>query len=125
MLCIATGGHLIAIATTAFTLSWTHSVEHTTWRESWQISGDRLRLVEASVEGPGAGIALPDGARKTANGWTFIPELRPLARLTLAASGMTASGWAICAGETCHELGRDAGGPIQIWAASTCSADPS
>jgi hypothetical protein len=125
MLCIATGGNILALATTTFALSWTHSVERTDWRESWRIIGDRLQLVEASVEGPGAGIALPAGAEMTPRGWVFTPELPPLPRLVLAASGMTHSGWTLCAGSACRELGTAAGRPIEIWAAPICKADKS
>ena len=120
MLCIATGGTILALATTIFTLSWTHSVERTDWRESWRIIGDRLQLVEASVEGPGAGIALPEGAEMTPEGWVFTPELPPLPRLVLAASGMTQSGWTLCTGRACAELGTAPGPPIEIWAAPVC-----
>ena len=122
MLCIATGGNLLALAATAFTLSWTHSVEQTTWREAWRVAGDRLQVVEASVEGPGAGIALPENARMTAEGWSYVPDLPPLPRLTLAASGMTPSAWMLCAESDCHELGAEAGAPVEIWVAESCIA---
>jgi hypothetical protein len=119
-LCILAGGKLLSLAATAFTLSWTHSVEHTIWSETWRVAGDRLQVVEARVEGAGAGISLPDGAQMTPTGWIYQPDLPPLRRLVLAASGTTPSGWSLCAAETCHELGAEAGAPVEIWAAPLC-----
>jgi len=120
MLCIATSGTLLALATSSFTLSWTHSVERTEWRETWRIAGDRLQLIEAIVEGPGAGIALTDGAVMTAGGWVYKPAVPPLPRLVLAASGATLSGWRLCAAGECHDLGTVAGTPVELWAAAAC-----
>jgi hypothetical protein len=123
MLCIAAGGDLLVLAATAFTLSWTHSVERTHWHESWRIIGGQLQVVEARVEGPGAGIAIPHGARMTPKGWVYRPELPPLPRLVLAASGLTPSAWTLCTEGKCHELGAAAGEPVTIWAAPTCAAE--
>lgn len=121
MLCIATAGNLLALAATTFTLSWTHSVERTEWRESWQIAGDRLQLVEASVEGPGAGIDVPEGARMTPTGWIYRPTLPPQPRLLLAASGMTPSAWTLCTPDLCHDLGATPSAPITLWSAPDCA----
>jgi hypothetical protein len=120
MLCIATAGNLLALATTTFTLSWTHSVEHTQWRETWRLTDNQLQLVEARVEGPGAGIAIPDNATMTPTGWIYQPTLPPQSHLLLAASGMTPSAWTLCADRECHELGATAGDPIELWAAADC-----
>ncbi len=120
MLCIAAGGNIMAIAATAFTLSWTHSVERTQWHESWRIIEGHLQVVEAMVEGPGAGIAVPQGAQMTPNGWVYKPELPPLPRLMLAASGMTPSAWTLCTRDLCHELGAASGDPVAIWPAPAC-----
>jgi hypothetical protein len=122
MLCVAAAGQLLSLAVTAFTLSWTHSVEHTEWLERWQVAGEFLQLAEAQVEGPGAGIHLPEGARMTPTGWTYRPRLPPQPRLTLAASGATGAGWTLCTIEGCHELGHAAGPPIELWAAADCAA---
>lgn len=120
MLCVAAGGKLLALAATTFTLSWTHSVERTTWFEAWRVTGDRLQVVTARVEGPGAGIALPEGATMTPTGWVYRPDLPPLPRLVLAASGTTPSGWRLCALGSCRVLGATAAAPIEIWAAPLC-----
>ena len=121
MLCIVAGDTLLALAAAAFTLSWTHSVERTEWWESWQIADGKLQVIEARVEGAGAGIAVPAGARMTPQGWVFRPETAPLTRLVLAASGTTPSGWTLCTDAGCHELGATAGRPIEIWSSVNCA----
>jgi len=125
MLCIASAGALTALMATSFSLSWTHSVELTQWREEWRVSGERLALVRASVEGPGAGIAVPPDAVWENGRWTYVPELPPLASLDLAASGATPSPWTLCpdAGQ-CLTLGQDPGAAIRLWAAPDCTQDP-
>lgn len=125
MLCVAAAGQLLSLAVTAFTLGWTHSVEHTEWLERWRVAGDFLQLEEAQVEGPGAGIHLPEDARRTATGWAYRPRLPPLPRLTLAASGTTGAGWSFCTELGCRELGDVSSAPIEIWAAADCTATAS
>ena len=124
MLCIATAGNALALAVTTFTLSWTHSVEHTQWRETWQVRDRQLQLIKATVEGPGAGIDVPQGARMTPDGWTYRPNLPPQSTLLLAASGMTPSSWLLCADGDCHELGKGVGEEVALWAAPTCGLTP-
>ena len=119
-LCIAAGGKIIALAATSFSLSWTHSVEQTLWEEQWAIVDGRLAVIEATVQGSGAGIALPDNAIRTEDGWTYRPSLPPLERLSLAASGATPSAWTLCAGAQCMELGAQAGEAIVLWADDQC-----
>jgi len=121
MLCIAAAGVVTALSVPGFTLSWTHSVERTEWRERWRIKEHELVLVEASVEGAGAGIDLPDDALWSDGHWTFRPRLKPLVSLSLAASGATTGGWTLCPLETdCLMLGAEAGEPVRIWADETC-----
>lgn len=124
MLCVAAAGQVLSLAVTAFTLGWTHSVEHTEWLEQWRVQDGALRLEEARVQGPGAGIHLPEGAQMTADGWVYRPELPPQRRLVLAASGATGAGWSLCTELGCEELGRAAGEPIEIWPAADCTAPP-
>ncbi|WP_108398667.1 DUF1850 domain-containing protein [Devosia submarina] len=123
-LCIASAGGIITILAASFSLSWIHSVEKTTWVEHWHVEGDRLALSSASVEGSGAGIDLPPDAVWKDGRWTYRPDLAPLRRLDLAASGATLSGWQLCADENCHELGATPGEPVSIWASDVCSAEP-
>ena len=50
-LCLfALGGALLAsLPGTQFTLSWTHSIEKTEWREAWTVEAGRLRPTEARI----------------------------------------------------------------------------
>lgn len=121
MLCIAAAGVVTALAASSFTLSWTHSVEHTEWRESWLVQDNRLHLVEASVEGAGAGIAVPPDAIWADGRWTYTPDLPPLPSLNLAASGMTPSPWTLCTSDSpCLTLGAEPDATIRLWTAETC-----
>ena len=119
-LCIAASGTIIALAANAFTLSWTHSVEKTLWRERWIVIENQLEVVEGTVQGSGAGIYLPDNAHRTGEGWTYVPALAPLDTLSLAASGMTPSPWTLCTEDQCLELGAEAGDTVTLWAAAQC-----
>lgn len=105
-LCLfALGGALLAsLPGGAFTLSWTHSIEKTEWREQWSIDAGRLRLVEARIRGTGAGMEPGPDARMTADGWmAWRPDLPPQDSVTLAASGFTAE-HRLCAGGDCRPL---------------------
>ena len=114
MICIAAAGKTVTLAAAAFTLSWVHSVERTRWEEDWRLDAGRLRLVEARVEGTGAGMEIPDGARREGTYWAYSPALPPQPRLVLASSGATRSGWTVCAGGRCLEVGASAGEPVTI-----------
>ena len=121
MLCIAAAGIITALATPSFTLSWTHSVERTQWQESWSVEEGGLRLVAASVEGSGAGIAVPDDAVWADGRWTYAPRLPLLESLDLAASGMTPSPWTLCpADDECLTLGSEPGQGARLWAGADC-----
>lgn len=122
-LCIATGGTVLALAASTFTLSWVHSVEKTRWDEHWQVADERLEVVEARVRGSGAGIDLPENARSTPDGWIYRPERTPIPRLLLAASGATPSGWTLCAADRCLELAAEPGEPVAIWATQALTCD--
>lgn len=122
-LCVAAlgGAVLAALPGPSFTLSWTHSVEKTEWREVWSIRGDRLVLDEARVRGTGAGMEPPPDARLVggaAGGWfVWTPRLDPQPRIVLAASGFTAD-HSLCAGDDCRPLhawtGGASPGPLEL-----------
>lgn len=124
-LCVAASGNLIALAASAFSLTWTHSVEKTEWVENWVLMENRLQLEQARVTGSGAGIGLPDDAVWRDGVWTYRPELAPLEQLNLAASGATLSPWTLCTSQTCLQLGEGAEEPIRIWAADPCTLSSS
>ncbi|QDZ00669.1 DUF1850 domain-containing protein [Nitratireductor mangrovi] len=113
-LCLIAGAKATAIAATAFTLSWTHSVERTSWREDWRVTPQGLVLEEARVQGSGAGMEPPEGAVLADGWWVYRPALPPLPALVLAASGATAGGWRLCAGGECRTLGSASGAPITL-----------
>lgn len=104
-LCIATASGVTKLAITLFTLSWTHSVEKTSWQEDWRIANGRLEIVEARVEGSGAGMEPGVAARFDGRFWRWRPALAPLAELALRNSQAIPEGWKLCSGQTCHILG--------------------
>jgi hypothetical protein len=101
--CIAGAGAALRIATTAFTLSWTHTVEKTDWLESWLVAPDRLILTEARVAGSGAGMEPPPEARLQGNVYVWRPnEAR---REIVLRRDPHAGDWTLCANERCDALG--------------------
>ncbi len=104
-LCLtALGGALLAaLPGTAFTLSWTHSIEKTEWREAWRVEAGRLVLAEARVRGTGAGMEPGPDARRIDGWWVWVPVLTPQDRVTLAASAFTAD-HRLCADTRCRSL---------------------
>ncbi|AKI00005.1 protein of unknown function (DUF1850) [Hoeflea sp. IMCC20628] len=113
-LCVAAAGKAIVIATGIFSLSWTHSVEKTEWREDWRVTPGGLELTEARVKGSGAGMDPGEGAKLENGWWVWTPELPLVPELVLAASGATVSGWNLCHAVECMELGADAEVPVRI-----------
>jgi hypothetical protein len=118
-LCILSAGKLTALAVSAFTLSWTHSVEKVRWQESWQVTGEGLRVVEARVQGSGAGMDPPEGSRFVDGWWVYRPQVPPQRSVLLASSGATVGGWRLCSEAGCRELGEEAGAPVEL---SACDA---
>ncbi|KAA0684703.1 DUF1850 domain-containing protein [Azospirillum brasilense] len=105
------GAVLAALPGSAFSLSWTHSVEKTEWREEWRIEDGRLVLAEARVKGGGAGMEPPAGARLAAGWWVWVPAVPPLERVVLAASSFTPE-HELCVEGTCRPLHGWIGGPM-------------
>jgi hypothetical protein len=102
-LCIAAGGAVTALALSAFTLSWTHSIEKIRWEEDYVVEGQALRLVEARVRGHGAGMEPPEGSWLAQGVWHYRPALPPLPALRLANSRFTA-GYEFCKQGHCRPL---------------------
>lgn len=113
-LCVLAGGKTVAFAFSAFTLAWTHSAQKTRWEEDWRVRPDGLEIVEARVQGSGAGMEPPADAVLQDGWWTYVPSLSRLPELVLAASGATGEGWTICADGRCAALGATAGQPLRL-----------
>ena len=73
-----------------------------------------LELVEARVQGSGAGMEPPEGARLAGGWWTWRPARPPQRELLLAASGATGGGWTLCAAGACREIGAAAAAPLRL-----------
>jgi len=104
-LCILAAGKVSVLAVSAFTLSWTHSIEKTRWQEDWRVTPAGLEIVAARVKGSGAGMEPPQGAVLDDGWWSYRPKVGPQPTVRLAASGATGAGWTLCADQTCLELG--------------------
>ncbi|WP_019169935.1 DUF1850 domain-containing protein [Pseudaminobacter salicylatoxidans] len=114
-ICILAGGKLTVLAAAAFTLSWTHSVEKTRWQESWQVTpAGQLRIVEARVEGSGAGMDPPEGSVMQDGWWVYVPAVPVQQQIVLASSGATGAGWSLCTQERCLVLGEARGAPVTL-----------
>ena len=113
VLCLSAGGASLRFATGLLTLAWTHSIEKVEWRETWAATPAGLELVEARIEGSGAGMEPGEGARLEGGFWVWRPERPALAEVILARSGATAD-WRICEADRCRSaeeaLGRPADG---------------
>lgn len=119
--CLMAGATLLMLSGDAFTLDWTHSVEHVTWREDWSIRDGALILTGAAVKGSGAGMEPGADAVLRDGWWVWVPDLPPQPSLNLAASGATGGGWRLCdaaapgdQGGECTELGADPGQAITL-----------
>ena len=122
MLCLLAAGKTTVFAASAFTLSWTHSVEKTRWEEDWRVTPAGLAIVEARVKGSGAGMEPPADAVLKDGWWVYSPKLPARGRIMLAASGATPSGWTLCTATDCREFGASAGDAIEI---SVCDGSAS
>lgn len=103
-LCIAGAAGIAKVAVAAFTLSWTHSVEKTRWEEDWRITPAGLEIAEARVEGSGAGMDPPAGARFDGRFWRWKPALRPMREVLLRRSDAVPEGWRLCAAGQCRTI---------------------
>lgn len=113
-LCILAAGKMATLAVTAFTLSWTHSIEKTRWEEDWRVTPAGLEVIEARIKGSGAGMEPPADAVLEDGWWRYAPAVAPRPELVLAASGATGAGWTICAEGACKDIGAAAGEPVTL-----------
>jgi hypothetical protein len=110
-LCLLLGGKQVVYATAAFTLAWTHSVEKTRWEEDWRVTPRGLEIVEARIEGSGAGMEAPPEASFDGRYWHYRPSLPPQPNLALARSGRTGGAWQLCFSGSCRDLPEGNAGP--------------
>lgn len=103
LVCIVVAGAVqAALPGDAFTLAWTHSVQKTRWEERYRVDGRLLHLVEARVEGSGAGMEPAADAVRDGAGWRWRPD-RTLPALDLAASPLGGV-YALCTAQRCATL---------------------
>ena len=91
------------IATTQFTLAWTHSIEKIRWEEDYRAVSGSLELTEARVRGSGAGMEPPAGAVLRDGAWHYRPALPPQAALHLARSTYVRD-YEVCVDGVCRPL---------------------
>lgn len=104
-LCVSGGGAIVVLAWTAFTLSWTHTVEKIRWEEDWRVSASGLHVIEARVKGAGAGMEPPADAKLHDGWWHYRPRVPSLPRLVLARYD-GAGDWQLCGnGGACATIG--------------------
>ena len=104
IICIVVAGAVRAtLPGPDFTLAWQHSVEKIRWEESYRISGDLLTLFEARIEGNGAGMESPPGARLQDGQWVWQPQSTH-AELRLTRSTFTRD-YTLCSAGHCADLG--------------------
>lgn len=110
-LCLAVAGAApVAVPAEAFVLSWTHSVEKITWRETWAVTPTGLAPVEAAVQGTGAGMEPPPEAVVRDGWYVYAPDLPPVPEIVVPDSAFTGP-MTLCAGGTCRPLAAWAGRP--------------
>lgn len=119
--CLLVGATVLQLASSLFTLSWMHSVEHVEWQETWEVQKEGLKLVGSAVKGSGAGME-PDPDARLVDGWWVSRRELSVERLTLASSGVTEGGWTLCSTGTCRVFGAETGLPLVVAPCETESA---
>lgn len=102
-LCLISAGVTKTLAVTAFTLVWTHSIEHIDWQEDWRVTPQGLELVQARVKGSGAGMEPPPEARLVDGWFQWRPARAAMPEVILGNSGL-AGEWRLCQGGQCRTL---------------------
>ena len=102
--CLFVAGALRAVVPAQdFTVAWMHSVARTAWEERYRVEGSRLLLVQARIQGSGAGMDPPPDAQFRDGWWTWRPSLAPLPAIRLTLSSFTRD-YDLCWGGRCHRL---------------------
>ncbi len=104
-LCLLAAGATIRLGTVALTLGWTHSIEKIRWEEDYHATPAGIVLTEDRVQGTGAGMEPPAGAKFDGQWWRYRPQVGPLPQVVLRRSGMTVGDWQVCIAGTCKPMG--------------------
>ena len=118
-LCLLAAGATIRLGTLALTLAWTHSVEKTRWEEDYRLRPAGIVVEEDRIQGTGAGMEPPPGARFDGQWWHYKPALPPLPQVVLRRSGATAD-WSVCIAGTCRTMGSYVGAKADPVTLTTC-----
>ena len=103
-ICLVVAGVLRAtLPTNEVTIAWLHSVEKIRWIERYRVEHDALRLVEARIEGSGAGMDPPPDAAFVDGAWTWHPAADRFPRVRLTVSPFTQD-YDVCYGDRCRGL---------------------
>lgn len=95
-LAAALGPGEVFVPVQAFTLAWTHSIEHVRWEEDYAVIIDPhsaapvLRATRARIKGSAAGMEPPPDARLVGGWFVYTPSPRLLPMLRLTRSVYTA-----------------------------------
>jgi hypothetical protein len=103
LVCLAAGTTVVALHAQAFTLAWSHSIEHVRWEEDYRLSGHRIELVEARIRGSAAGMEPPPDAKLAGGWWHYAPRDRWHDELRLTRSPYTAD-YELCMAGRCRSL---------------------
>lgn len=103
MICLAAGALLIPLGASEITLSWRHSVQKSLWEELWRETPAGLAIAEARIQGSGAGMDPPDGAKLVNGFWRWKPSLPALPEVVMRRSGATTD-WRVCIEGRCRSL---------------------
>ena len=114
-LCILAAAKTSIVVASLFTLSWTHSVEKTEWQEDWKINNTKLELIEARVQGSGAGMDPPEGSKFKNGWWVYRPAKIDIKELYLSTSNTNLKNWKICFDGKCQVLNNNHENPIKIF----------
>lgn len=104
-LCLLAAGATIRLGTVALTLAWTHSIEKIRWEEDYRATPAGIVLTEDRLQGTGAGMEPPAGAKFDGQWWRYNPQVGPLPQVVLRRSGMTVGDWEVCMAGTCKPMG--------------------
>lgn len=99
------------VATQAFTIAWTHSIQKSRWEEDYSVRLDANKqpiLIpgKARIKGSGAGMDPPPDAVKIPGGWyEYQPRTAPLHILRMTRSQFTAD-YEWCMQGVCQPMGK-------------------